>query len=273
MDKVGDLAAEMVDSFESSAPEGSNYRYHADRSRFTDQPKGAAPESAHPVSLGILSTWSDINPCSLDLRALAVEAKIGIIEAGGVPFEFPLMSISENIIKPTSFPFRNLLAMEAEETIRAYPFDAVVLLGGCDKTQPGLLMGAASAGVPFIYLASGPATPRSSIGGDLAYATGAGGSWTNCARASCRKETSLRSSARSWARPRQWRSFARRSVSPCRQQPCPCDRSPADGPCARGWPPQRPDRRRLTVASGSMCRSSRCCFQSDRKSSQNDADP
>lgn len=224
MDKVGDLAAEMVDSFESSAPEGSNYRYHADRSRFTDQPKGAAPESAHPVSLGILSTWSDINPCSLDLRALAVEAKIGIIEAGGVPFEFPLMSISENIIKPTSFPFRNLLAMEAEETIRAYPFDAVVLLGGCDKTQPGLLMGAASAGVP-------------------------------------------------WARPRQWRSFARRSVSPCRQQPCPGDRSPVDGPCARGWPPQRPDRRRLTVASGSMCRSSRCCFQSDRKSSQNDADP
>ncbi|CDO34223.1 dihydroxy-acid dehydratase [Novosphingobium sp. KN65.2] len=122
--------------------------------------------------VGILSTWSDINPCNLNLRALAEEARIGIIEAGGVPFEVPLMSISENIIKPTSFPFRNLLAMEAEETIRAYPFDAVVLLGGCDKTQPGLLMGAASAGVPFIFLASGPATPRSSTGGDLANATG-----------------------------------------------------------------------------------------------------
>lgn len=122
--------------------------------------------------VGILSTWSDINPCNLNLRALAEEARIGIIEAGGIPFEVPLMSISENIIKPTSFPFRNLLAMEAEETIRAYPFDAVVLLGGCDKTQPGLLMGAASAGVPFIFLASGPATPRSSTGGDLANATG-----------------------------------------------------------------------------------------------------
>lgn len=122
--------------------------------------------------VGILSTWSDINPCNLNLRALAEEARIGIIEAGGIPFEVPLMSISENIIKPTSFPFRNLLAMEAEETIRAYPFDAVILLGGCDKTQPGLLMGAASAGVPFIFLASGPATPRSSTGGDLANATG-----------------------------------------------------------------------------------------------------
>lgn len=122
--------------------------------------------------VGILNTWSDINPCNLNLRALAEEAKLGIIEAGGIPFEVPLMSLSENIIKPTSFPFRNLLAMSAEETIRAYPFDAVVLLGGCDKTQPALLMGAASAAVPFIFLASGPATPRSSTGGDLANATG-----------------------------------------------------------------------------------------------------
>ena len=122
--------------------------------------------------VGILNTWSDIDPCNLNLRALAEEARIGIIEAGGIPFEVPLMSLSENIIKPTSFPFRNLLSMEAEETIRAYPFDAMVLLGGCDKTQPALLMGAASAGVPFIFLASGPATPRSATGGDLANATG-----------------------------------------------------------------------------------------------------
>lgn len=122
--------------------------------------------------VGILSTWSDINPCNLNLRTLAEEVKVGILEAGGIPFEVPLMSISENIIKPTSFPFRNLLAMEAEETIRGYPFDAVVLLGGCDKTQPALLMGAASAGVPFIFLASGPATPRSATGGNLANATG-----------------------------------------------------------------------------------------------------
>lgn len=122
--------------------------------------------------VGILNTWSDINPCNLNLRKLAEEVRVGILEAGGIPFEVPLMSISENIIKPTSFPFRNLLAMEAEETIRGYPFDAVVLLGGCDKTQPALLMGAASAGVPFIFLASGPATPRSATGGNLANATG-----------------------------------------------------------------------------------------------------
>lgn len=122
--------------------------------------------------VGILSTWSDINPCNLTLRALAEEVRAGILEAGGVPFELPLMSLSENILKPTSFPFRNLLSMEVEESVRGYPFDAVVLLGGCDKTQPALLMGAASAGVPMIFLASGPATPRSLTGGPLATATG-----------------------------------------------------------------------------------------------------
>jgi len=122
--------------------------------------------------VGMLNTWSDINPCNLNLRALAAEVRTGILEAGGIPFEVPLISLSENIIKPTSFPFRNLLAMDAEESIRAYPFDSVVLLGGCDKTQPALLMGAASANVPMIFLASGPATPRSRTGGHLATATG-----------------------------------------------------------------------------------------------------
>jgi len=122
--------------------------------------------------VGILNTWSDINPCNLNLRALAEDVRTGILEAGGIPFEVPLMSLSENIIKPSSFPFRNLLSMDVEECIRGYPFDAVVLLGGCDKTQPALLMGAASAGVPMIFLASGPATPRSLTGGDLANATG-----------------------------------------------------------------------------------------------------
>jgi dihydroxy-acid dehydratase len=122
--------------------------------------------------VGILNTWSDINPCNSNLRVLAQEVRTGILEAGGIPLEAPLMSLSENIIKPTSFPFRNLLAMETEECIRAHPFDAVVLLGGCDKTQPALMMGAASAGVPFIFLASGPATPRSMTGGDLGNATG-----------------------------------------------------------------------------------------------------
>jgi dihydroxy-acid dehydratase len=122
--------------------------------------------------VGILNTWSDLNPCNLSLRTLAVKVREGILAAGGIPLEVPLMSISENLIKPTSFPFRNLLAMEAEETIRGYPLDAVVLLSGCDKTQPALLMGAASANVPAIVLNSGPATPRSMSGGQLATANG-----------------------------------------------------------------------------------------------------
>lgn len=75
--------------------------------------------------IGILNTWSDINPCKFNLRTLAQEVRTGILEAGGIPFEVPLMSISENIIKPTSFPFRNLLAMEVEQTPRGYPFAVV----------------------------------------------------------------------------------------------------------------------------------------------------
>ena len=135
--------------------------------------------------IGILNTWSDLNPCNLSLRTLAVKVREGILAAGGIPLEVPLMSISENLVKPTSFPFRNLLAMEAEESIRAYPLDAVVLLSGCDKTQPALLMGAASADVPAIFLNSGPATPRSMSGGALATRMGSGNSSTRCARATC----------------------------------------------------------------------------------------
>ena len=122
--------------------------------------------------VGILNTWSDLNPCNSNLRTLAQHVREGVLEAGGIPFELPLMSISENLIKPSAFPFRNLLAMAAEESIRGYPLDSVVLLGGCDKTQPGLLMGAASADVPAIVLNSGPGTPRSATGGPLATANG-----------------------------------------------------------------------------------------------------
>ncbi|MBL0373451.1 dihydroxy-acid dehydratase [Rhizobium sp. KVB221] len=110
--------------------------------------------------IGIVSTWSDINPCNLNLRYLAKEVRQGVQEGGGIAFELPAMSLSENLIKPTSFLFRNLLAMEAEEMIRGYPLDGVVLLGGCDKTIPGLLMGAASANVPTIVVTSGPSIPR-----------------------------------------------------------------------------------------------------------------
>lgn len=115
--------------------------------------------------IGILNSWSDINPCNLNIRYLANEARKGIIEAGGMPFELPVMSLSENIIKPTSFLYRNLLAIEAEENIRAYPLDGVLLIGGCDKTIPGLLMGAVSAGVPTLVLGNGPSAPRETAAG------------------------------------------------------------------------------------------------------------
>ena len=140
--------------------------------RSTLKPIGfASRELGTKPVIGILTTWSDINPCNLNLRYLANEVRKGVLEAGGTAFELPLLSLSENLIKPTSFLYRNLLAMDAEECIRAYPLDAVVLLGGCDKTVPALMMGACSANVPFIVVTSGPSMPRSSSQGDVGTGT------------------------------------------------------------------------------------------------------
>ena len=106
--------------------------------------------------IGILNTWSEINSCHGHFPERAKEVKRGVNQAGGFPIEIPVMSLDEQFLKPTSMLYRNLLAMEAEETIRSHPLDGVVLMGGCDKTTPGLVMGALSAGVPFIYLPAGP---------------------------------------------------------------------------------------------------------------------
>ncbi|MBF9036213.1 dihydroxy-acid dehydratase [Rhodobacterales bacterium HKCCE2091] len=106
--------------------------------------------------IGILNTWSEINSCHGHFPERAKEVKRGVNQAGGFPIEVPVMSLDEQFIKPTSMLYRNMLAMEAEEVIRSHPFDGVVLMGGCDKTTPGLVMGAISAGVPFIYLPAGP---------------------------------------------------------------------------------------------------------------------
>ena len=105
--------------------------------------------------IGIANTWSELVTCQVGLRDLAEFVKRGVWEAGGVPIEFPAMSLPETQMRPTAMLFRNLLAMEAEESIRANPIDGVVLLGGCDKTTPGLLMGAASVDIPAIFLSSG----------------------------------------------------------------------------------------------------------------------
>ncbi|ABF62459.1 dihydroxyacid dehydratase (plasmid) [Ruegeria sp. TM1040] len=106
--------------------------------------------------VGICNTWSELTPCNSGLRDLAEGVKRGVWEAGGFPVEFPVMSLGETQMKPTAMLFRNLLAMDVEESIRAYGIDGVVLLGGCDKTTPGQLMGAASVDLPAIVVSSGP---------------------------------------------------------------------------------------------------------------------
>lgn len=106
--------------------------------------------------IGICNTWSEITPCNAGLREIAEHVKRGVWEAGGLPLEFPAMSLGETQMRPTAMLFRNLLSMDVEESIRGNPIDGVVLLGGCDKTTPGQLMGAASVDLPTIVVSSGP---------------------------------------------------------------------------------------------------------------------
>ena len=106
--------------------------------------------------IGILNTWSDLNTCHSHLRERAEKVKQGVWQVGGFPVEVPVMSLGEMLMKPTTMLYRNLLAMETEEVLRCHPIDAAVLMGGCDKTTPALLMGAISADIPIIYLPCGP---------------------------------------------------------------------------------------------------------------------
>ncbi len=106
--------------------------------------------------IALINTWSDINNCHSHFKQRAEEVKRGILQAGGFPLELPAISLAENFVKPTTMLYRNLLAIEAEELLRSHPIDGAVLMGGCDKTTPGLLMGALSMGLPCIYLPAGP---------------------------------------------------------------------------------------------------------------------
>ncbi|MDG1737968.1 MAG: dihydroxy-acid dehydratase [Paracoccaceae bacterium] len=121
--------------------------------------------------IGICNTWSELTPCNSNLRDLAEGVKRGVWEAGGFPVEFPVMSLGETQMKPTAMLFRNLLAMDVEESIRAYGIDGVVLLGGCDKTTPGQLMGAASVDLPTIVVSSGPMLNGKWQGSDIGSGT------------------------------------------------------------------------------------------------------
>ncbi|WP_343715226.1 L-arabinonate dehydratase [Inquilinus sp.] len=118
---------------------------------------GFAPEewAGKPV-IAILNTWSDANPCHAHFKTRVEDVKRGVLQAGGFPMELPALSLSESFVKPTTMLYRNMLAMEAEELLRSHPVDGAVLMGGCDKTTPGLLMGATNAGLPMIFMPAGP---------------------------------------------------------------------------------------------------------------------
>ena len=121
--------------------------------------------------IGICNTWSELTPCNSHFRELAEHVKRGVWEAGGVPFEFPVMSLGETSLRPTAMLFRNLVSMDVEESIRANPIDGVVLLCGCDKTTPALIMGAASCDLPAIVVSGGPMLNGKFQGGDIGSGT------------------------------------------------------------------------------------------------------
>ncbi|GGE32658.1 dihydroxy-acid dehydratase [Primorskyibacter flagellatus] len=125
------------------------------RSRMMQLGYGEEDFRGKPV-IGVLNTWSELNTCHAHFKDRVQDVKRGVLQAGGFPVEMPALSVDESNIKPTSMLYRNMLAMETEEMIRCHPLDGVVLMGGCDKTTPGLVMGAISAGVPLIYLPAGP---------------------------------------------------------------------------------------------------------------------
>jgi dihydroxy-acid dehydratase len=121
--------------------------------------------------VGICNSWSELVHCNLHFRGLAAAVKRGVLLAGGLPLEFPTISLGENLMKPTAMLFRNLMSMDVEESIRSNPLDAVVLIGGCDKTVPAQLMGASSANVPAIMLTGGPSRPPVFRGRELGAGT------------------------------------------------------------------------------------------------------
>src|ERR1700736_6199398 len=133
----------------------NDLRSFGHRSRLRQMGFDADDWAGKPV-IGIINTWSDINACHGHLRARAEDVKRGVLQAGGLPLELPAMSLAEPFVKPSTMLYRNFLAMEAEELLRSHPIDGAVLLGGCDKTTPGLVMGAISMGIPAIYVPAGP---------------------------------------------------------------------------------------------------------------------
>ena len=130
-------------------------RTYNHRSRMAQLGYERSDYAGKPV-IAVVNTWSDINPCHSHFKQRVEEVKRGVIRAGGFPLELPAMSIAEPFVKPSPLMYRNLLAMEVEELLRSHPIDGAVLMGGCDKTTPGLIMGATSMGLPFVFMPAGP---------------------------------------------------------------------------------------------------------------------
>jgi dihydroxy-acid dehydratase len=132
-----------------------DFRSFGHRSRMNQMGYAVEEFAGKPV-IGIINTWSDFAQCHAHFKQRVDDIKRGVLQAGGFPVELPAISLSESTVKPTTMLYRNFLAMETEELIRSQPVDGVVLMGGCDKTTPGLILGATSAGVPAIYVPAGP---------------------------------------------------------------------------------------------------------------------
>jgi dihydroxy-acid dehydratase len=132
-----------------------DFRSFGHRSRAMQMGYDHADWQGKPV-IALINTWSDLNSCHSHFRQRAEEVKRGVLQAGGFPLELPAISLGEAFVRPTTMLYRNLLAIETEELLRSHPIDGAVLMGGCDKTTPGLLMGALSMGIPCIYLPAGP---------------------------------------------------------------------------------------------------------------------
>lgn len=150
------MTRKTPDQFRSArwfAPD--DFRSFGHRSRMNQMGYSAEDYIGKPV-IAIINTWSDFNYCHAHFKQRVEDVKRGILQAGGFPVELPAISLSEGKVKPTSMLYRNFLAMETEELLRSHPVDGAVLMGGCDKTTPGLLLGATSAGLPSVYVPAGP---------------------------------------------------------------------------------------------------------------------
>jgi len=132
-----------------------DFRSFGHRSRMSQMGYAVEEFAGKPV-IAIINTWSDFAQCHAHFKTRVEDIKRGILQAGGFPVELPAISLSESTVKPTTMLYRNFLAMETEELIRSQPVDGVVLMGGCDKTTPGLILGATSAGVPAVFVPAGP---------------------------------------------------------------------------------------------------------------------